>query len=129
MFRSKNREETPSQRLVPILIAETVESRTALSGQELPLPVLPFRVGHEDRHLSTIAATYLDPKERRNPGRNPNNDLYLPESGGQKYISRQHFLIQRDSKGRYFVFDRGSTLGTLVGGEGSGEGKNGGRSI
>ncbi len=127
MFRPKIKEEKTSQRLVPILTAETAETRTALSGQEILLPVLPFRVGREDRHLSAIAATYLDPKDRRNPDRQANNDLYLPEAGGQKYISRQHFLIQRDSKGRYYVLDRGSTLGTLVGGKRIGGGKKWGK--
>lgn len=115
------------KKLVPFLKAESPETRTALSGHELLLPVLPFRVGRENRHLRAIATTYQTPEDRRNPRNRSNNDLYLPDAGGKVYISRQHFLIHRDEQNRYFVLDRGSTLGTLVGGKKIGGGKKWGK--
>jgi pSer/pThr/pTyr-binding forkhead associated (FHA) protein len=118
-----------NRKLVPILKAETPETRTALSGKELLVPVLPFRVGRENRHLRAIATTYQTPRDRRDPKNRPSNDLFLPEAGGKIYISRQHFLIHLDDQGRYYVLDRGSTLGTIVAGRKIGGAKKWGKAF
>lgn len=115
MWWSRWNRKEPDRGRLPYLAAETQESQQALAGTELLLSVLPYRVGRESRQLSAIATTYLFSDDRRKSRGRSNNDLYLMEVGENRFISREHFLIDRDSGGRYFVRDRGSTLGTLVG--------------
>ena len=55
--------------------------------------------------------------ERRGFGAAPNNDLYLFDRGSLKYISREHFQIERREAGRFVLRERGSACGTLVGNE------------
>ncbi len=115
MWWSKWNRQAARKQLFPYLSAETMESQQALTGNELLIPALPFRVGRESRRLSAIASTYLSSEDRRKTREAPSNDLFLVEVGEHRFISRQHFLIGRDAEGQYFVQDRGSTLGTVVG--------------
>ena len=115
MWWSKWNRQKEGNELFPYLSAETTESQQALTGSEILIPALPFRVGRESRQLSAIASTYLSSEDRRQIHEQSNNELYLVEVGELRFISREHFLIGRDFEGRYFVEDRGSTLGTLVG--------------
>ena len=115
MWWSKWHKKENRNQLVPYLSAETLVGQQAISGSEILIPVLPFRVGRESRQLSAIASTYLSSEDRRETRERPNNHLYLVEMGELRFISREHFLIDRDPDGQYYVQDRGSTLGTIVG--------------
>lgn len=53
--------------------------------------------------------------ERRRQSAAPNNDLYIWDPGPLLNVSREHFQIERSDSGEFFVRDRGSTCGTLVG--------------
>lgn len=99
---------------VPVLVALTGEARLALSGApELKLTRFPFRVGRESR--SPLEAGVVVHDERRRQSVAPNNDLYIWDPGPLLNISREHFQIERSDSGEFFVRDRGSTCGTLVG--------------
>ena len=99
---------------VPVLVALTGEARLALSGApELKLRRFPFRVGRESRSPMEVAAMVHD--ERRQKAVPPNNDLYIWDPGPLLNVSREHFQIERNDSGEFFVRDRGSTCGTLVG--------------
>lgn len=101
-------------RKIPFLIALTGESRLALSGaSELELTRFPFRVGRESRSPAEIGIVLQ--KERRKKSVAPNNDLYIWDTGPLLNVSREHFQIERSDSGDFFVRDRGSTCGTLVG--------------
>ncbi len=101
-------------RKFPLLVALTGEARLALAGAfELKLTRFPFRVGRESR--SPMEAGVVVHDERRRQAIAPNNDLYIWDPGPLLNISREHFQIERSDNGEYFVRDRGSTCGTLVG--------------
>lgn len=101
-------------RKVPVLVALTGEARLALSGAaELRLTRFPFRVGRESR--SPMEAGVVVHDERRRQSMAPNNDLYIWDPGPLLNVSREHFQIERSDNGEFFIRDRGSTCGTLVG--------------
>lgn len=99
---------------IPVLVALTGEARLALSGAaELRLTRFPFRVGRESR--SSMEAGVVVQDERRCRVAAPNNDLYIWDPGPLLNVSREHFQIERSDGDEFFVRDRGSTCGTLVG--------------
>jgi pSer/pThr/pTyr-binding forkhead associated (FHA) protein len=104
------------------LKALTPEAKAALRGEYLKITHFPFRVGRESREFDRP----IDhPKNRRRPGSDPNNDLFLFEPGNVLNVSREHFLIDvKDDK--YVLVDRGSYCGTMVEGELIGEKRKGG---
>ncbi len=83
-----------------ILVGVTMEAKRALKNKELELTKFPFRAGRESQ---TEEDDFLT-----------NNDLYLKDHIPYN-ISRNHFSINRLGNIIY-VFDRGSTLGTIVNG-------------
>ncbi len=66
------------------------------------------RVGFVDGAYRTL--------ERRKGGGVPNNDLYVIDRGDKLNISREHFQIEREDDGSYWLVDRGSACGTAVDG-------------
>jgi hypothetical protein len=92
------------------LLALTDDARQALGGPEILLSRFPFRVGRECR----IVPGYIASVERRLGMSEPNNDLYIVERSDLHNISREHFAIERNDDGRYFLTDRRSVLGTIV---------------
>ena len=112
-------------RVLPRLVALTGQARAALEGAEVAIDHVPFKVGREGRLMRTRRFV---PVERR-VGRAPHvNDLYLRErpAGYFLHISREHFLIDRDHHAFYLV-DRGSVCGTIVGNQTIGGDGAGGR--
>jgi len=96
------------------LVALTPESRTALGAPEREIASFPYRVGRESRGIRPTPHGFV--RERRNPGSQPSNDLYLVEGAEPLNVSREHFEIDRDGA-RYVLVDRASTCGTIVEGE------------
>lgn len=73
----------------------------------------PYRVGRESR--TKLINDRIGRIERpKSDHADPNNDLYLVDSGTRMNISREHFSIVEDA-GRYRLIDRGSACGTQVG--------------
>jgi len=112
-----------SQRARPSLVALTPEATAALGGAEVEIGVFPFRVGRDSRSLPR--ATPRPVAERRAPGTQPGNELYLAEPGELVNVSREHFQIQQHGTS-YVLVDRQSTCGTIVEGAVIGGGKAGG---
>jgi pSer/pThr/pTyr-binding forkhead associated (FHA) protein len=108
------------------LIALTDEARSAIGAEFLTMYTFPYKVGRESRSALGRVAFSI---ERRLGSAPQLNDVYLREdSPGQVFhISREHFLIDRDEEGRYFLSDRASACGTTVNGETIGGDRRGGR--
>jgi len=99
----------------PLLIPLTEEARSALDGRDfVEIDRIPFRIGRESR-LAIVKGELLY-MERRKSDSEPNNDLYLFDSGELLNISREHLQIESDGDGRLMVYDRGSACGTHVDG-------------
>ena len=97
----------------PWLEALTPEAEEALGAERIQITHLPYRVGRESRvKVSRDGVTVM---ERRKTGVRPSNDLYLHDRGRYLNVSRAHFQIERDGEG-FRLVDRGSALGTYVGG-------------
>ena len=92
------------------LTALTEDARQAIGGPEIKLHRFPFRVGRECRAVPG----YIAAAERRLGMSDPNNDLYIAERSDLHNVSREHFAIERNDDGRYFLTDRRSVLGTVV---------------
>ena len=93
------------------LTALTAVAKSALQSDAWSFSVLPLRVGRDTRALNAPVPSEI--AERRAGGMQPNNDLYLQESGSEIFVSREHFLIERVG-GEFRIVDRKSTLGTWV---------------
>ena len=96
----------------PVLIPLTREAKLSIFGQTVRLTRFPFRIGRESRVTMVHGEWHY--MERRKSKVPPNNELYLFDEGELKNISREHFQIERDDNGEYFLFDRGSACGTVV---------------
>ncbi len=105
----------------PQLEALTGEARAALQGPSLALTERPFRIGRESRVANRPVAV-----ERRRGDAPKTNDLYVRDTDEYWNVSREHLLIDRDAEG-YYVLDRGSACGTIVGGRAIGGERRGGR--
>ncbi len=97
-----------------LFVALTPESRIALGAPEREITRFPYRVGRESRGMQRTPRGVIS--ERRNPGSQPSNDLYLAEHAEPLNVSREHFEIDRDDAG-YILVDRASTCGTIVEGQ------------
>src|SRR5512145_2127860 len=100
------------------LVALTPEAAESIRAQEINIPFVPFRVGRESRQYRWKEVGLVGERRRSDP---PNNDLYLIERDDVMNVSREHFLIDRDSGG-FHLLDRGSACGTLVEGRVAGRG-------
>jgi len=108
-------------RILPRAVLEplTLEARVALP--EFPRNVgyvvihkFPFRIGRESR-VRVSRQGGLERVERLHlTDEDPNNDLYLVDSGQYLNISREHLQIEIRN-GAYVAVDRGSACGTRVG--------------
>ena len=99
---------------VALLVALTKEAEHALGGvRELPLTAFPVNVGRERRVTDPHRAVTED--QRKGVAR-PLNDVYLYElpDSGSLHISGAHFTIEYVD-GQFFLVDRGSACGTIVG--------------
>ncbi len=98
--------------------AEQAVPQAILVAGFVPIRSFPFRVGRESR--VKIVDGRVERIERERPHSTvPNNDLYLVDDGHLLNISREHFQIEQD-QGRFYLYDRGSACGTLVGERGLG---------
>lgn len=93
------------------LVALTPEAKAALGGALMKISRFPFRVGREARGLPRAAPRTL--VDRRKPGSQPTNELYLVEAAEPFQVSREHFQIQHNGT-RYILVDRESSCGTIV---------------
>ena len=100
-----------SSRARPFLVALTPEAKAALGGAGVEMGVFPFRVGRDSRSGPRSASGAS--AERRKPGTQPANELYLAETGERFNVSREHFQIEDNGAG-YVLVDRLSTCGTIV---------------
>lgn len=99
------------------LTPEAVEAtpKDLIENGYIIITEFPFKIGRESRVVNTDGK--LERAERPNKGEaQPNNDLYLVDSGHRLNISREHFLIEKRDQ-QYFLVDRGSACGTKVEGE------------
>lgn len=97
------------------LEALTPEAEASLEGRpRFEVRALPFRVGRESRMVPSAHGFKV--MERRRSDVSPNNDLYLIDTGRRLSVSRAHFQIEQAAEGGYLLRDRGSALGTYVGG-------------
>ena len=107
-----------------LLVAITPEAEYALGDRrDVRLTHFPFKFGRESRLSQGVFG-----REQR-LGHTPQvNDVYLRErrSSDLIQISRDHFAIER-MDGQFFVVDRGSVAGTIVGGRRIGGHRKGGR--
>jgi pSer/pThr/pTyr-binding forkhead associated (FHA) protein len=94
-----------------VLVALTPEAKDAVGGTVMKISRFPFRVGREARGLPRAAPRTL--VDRRKPGSQPTNELYLLESAEPFQVSREHFQIQHNGT-RYVLVDRQSSCGTIV---------------
>jgi len=83
-----------------ILVGVSTEAKKALKNEELELTKFPFRVGRESHTEEGDVFA--------------NNDLYLKDRIPYN-VSRNHFSVNRLGNAIY-IFDRGSTLGTIING-------------
>jgi pSer/pThr/pTyr-binding forkhead associated (FHA) protein len=97
------------------LIALTDEAVHALGGtREVPISAFPARFGRERRSSEAGVRVAEDLRRDDTP---PLNDVYLRElpDSTSFHISGEHFEIEY-ADGRFFLVDRGSACGTIVGG-------------
>lgn len=83
-----------------VLVGVSEEAKKALKNKELEITKFPFRVGRESHSKESDILV--------------NNDLYLKDRIPYN-VSRNHFSVSRLSN-LIYIFDRGSTLGTIVNG-------------
>ena len=114
------------------LLPLTDEACRAVPDGEISITAFPFRVGRDGRayvHRLGLDAVGRLTGERRHGTAPGLNDVYLVEQAdsGTCHVSREHFLIDVDDDGEFYVVDRGSECGTLVGDRAIGGGQGGGR--
>ena len=109
----------------PSLVPLTAEARAAVSGGDILVETLPFRVGR-DLRSGQHSPFRLFRKERRRSSETGPNDVYLAEHSRPQRVSRRHILIDQEG-GRLDVEDQRSACGTLVEGEALGGQREGGR--
>ena len=100
--------------VVALLVALTDEAEQALGGaRELPLTEFPVKFGRAHRSQNV---------------ENSSNDVYLfeREESTSLHISGEHFEIEH-SENQFFLVDRRSSCGTIVGGARIGGRRAGGR--
>ncbi len=110
------------QKVMPLAVLKAMTSEARLAVSQLlivdgivPLYHFPFRVGREMR--VKILDGRIERIERVKVENDlPNNDLYLVDDGGRFNVSKEHFQIERDGDS-FYLYDRGSESGTLVGGQ------------
>lgn len=96
-----------------VLKALTTVAKSGLQSDAWSFSELPLRVGRDTR--TSNAPVTREIAERRARGMQPNNEIYLRESGSEVFVSREHFLIEQVGS-EFRLVDRQSTLGTWVDG-------------
>lgn len=97
------------------LQALTPEAEASLGGAEqFEIHTWPCRVGRESRLIASPDGFKV--MERRRTDAAPSNEVYLLDSGRPLNVSRAHFQLEKTDSG-YVLRDRGSALGTFVGGQ------------
>jgi len=96
----------------PALVPLTRKSRKAFPFTCIEMHGFPFLVGRESRGLGTSGS--LEHGENRRGSSCPNNDCYLEHAGRGRFISREHFQIEKRANGAFYLIDRGSICGTTV---------------
>jgi pSer/pThr/pTyr-binding forkhead associated (FHA) protein len=93
--------------------------------RDVRITYFPFKVGRESRTAPKPRTTLTELRLGVSP---QVNDLYLiePEWVDLMQISREHFTIEYVDS-RFFLLDRGSICGTIVGGRQIGGNRQGGR--
>lgn len=116
---------TSASPTVAALVALTPAARGALGARsEIHITKFPFKVGRESRSGSAPATPTVDHRRGVAPQL---NDVYLLEPVTELLqISREHFAIEREGS-QFFVIDRGSVCGTIVGSKKIGGNRTGGR--
>ncbi len=109
----------------PSLVPLTPEARDAVSGRDILVDELPFRMGRDLRE-GQGSPFRLFRKERRRSSETGPNHVYLAEHSRPHRVSRQHIVIDQEG-GRFYVEDQRSACGTLVEGEALGGQREGGR--
>ncbi len=84
----------------------------------------PYKIGRESR-VQMVKGKIERVERQKLNNREPNNDLYLVDSGQLLNISREHLLIETGADG-YLLKDRGSACGTKVNGQSVGGSDSGG---
>ncbi len=87
----------------------------------------PFRIGRESR-VRTVNGRLERTERPKMSDREPNNDLYLIDSGKLLNISREHLQIEKQGES-YILLDRGSACGTKIEGVAVGGEDNGGQAV
>jgi len=110
--------------LKAIMPLAVLKAMTPIAMQSVPQTMLiegcvairkyPFRVGRESRVKIVDGRVERIERVRENSAA-PNNDLYLIDDGHLLNISREHFQIEQNGAS-YYLYDRGSACGTIVGG-------------
>jgi len=101
-----------------VLKAVTTEAKQAIGHYReindfVKIYSFPFNMGRETR--TQLINGHLEVLERRKTAHSdPNNDIYLVDNCKLLQISREHFTIKSNAEG-YFIFDRGSACGLMLG--------------
>ena len=108
------------QKMIPkaVLKAVTEVSKHSIIKREfgediIPIYAYPFRVGREARVQYVDGEVILQERHKLS-GQEPNNDLYLFDSGKLLQISREHCSIVQTSDSKFLLQDRGSACGSRV---------------
>jgi hypothetical protein len=112
--------QTIRERFVPKAVLEALTEEAAYAvpsgmivGRLVAIMRYPFRVGRESR-VQVVEGKPQRIERTRLGAAEPNNDLYLVDSGEPLQISREHFRIERGAGGAYLLVDRGSATGCSV---------------
>lgn len=124
------------QALIPLagLLPLTVDALNTLPAEQMKRGILgihafPFRIGRESRlQLDEKTGQFHRIERFKKGAHQPNNDVYLVDSGKLLNISREHLQIElRD--GEFIVADRGSACGFTINGQHTGGHDKGGRAV
>lgn len=103
---------TPKAVLLPL----TPEASSTIAQQcdknVIPIMRFPFKVGRESRVGENERGLFLKLRIKKTEIE-PNNDLYLIDSGKNLQVSKEHFEIIKTNN-FYLLKDRGSTMGTTI---------------
>ena len=112
--------KTIIKKLIPraVLKAMTSQAKEAIPENNrhddlVRIDYFPYKVGREFR-VRVVKGGYEILERRKQESNSSNNDLYLIDNDLFLNISRQHFAIEESEKG-FFIVDKGSACGTIVG--------------
>ncbi len=117
-----NEKKSILETFMPVVVLKALTDEAELAVPQnisingyIPIRNFPFRVGRESR--VKIIDGRIERLERVRANQvEPTNDLYLIDNGRKLNISREHLQIEREAD-KFYLFDRGSSCGTIVGEE------------